>query len=256
MPRDSERYVPALGYATLPRLYDAVVKLTTREVTVKQTLVDALDCRAGSSVLDVGCGTATLASMISARFPAARIFGIDGDASVIERGRHKARRAAVAVDLQLGLAQQLPYADGAFDYVVSSLFFHHLSRALKEQVAREIQRVLRPGGQLYLVDWGAPGNALMRALFVAIELLDGFGNTRDNRLGLLPEILGRAGFTPVTTDATFNTLWGTLTLLHAVKPARFSTSGPLQPERSLSHSPARALPCRLARSVATPSCSS
>ncbi len=126
--------------------------------------------------------------------------------------------AGVAVRFEQGYSNHLPYPDESFDRIVSSLFFHHLSLPEKQETAREALRVLRPGGELHVADWGRASNRLMRALFVPIQLLDGFANTRDNVSGGLPAVFADAGFADVRQADTFATVFGTLALYRAVKP--------------------------------------
>ena len=112
----------------------------------------------------------------------------------------------------------LPYPAAHFDRAVSSLFFHHLTWPDKERTAREVFRVLKPGGELHVADWGAPANALMRGLFLSIQLLDGFPNTQDNVSGRLIELFRQAGFADVAQRQTFSTMYGTMALYTAFKP--------------------------------------
>ena len=102
------------------------------------------------------------------------------------------------------------------------MFFHHLSRADKQATLAEIYRVLRPGGELHVADWGKASGPLMRFAFLAIQLLDGFANTQDNVDGRLEPMFGAAGFTAVSQGSRFRTVFGTLTPFRAVKPRRIS----------------------------------
>lgn len=64
MNTETRRYVPALGFKFLTPLYDPLVRLTTREVTFKNALLDTANVDDRAQVLDVGCGTGTeLAAM-------------------------------------------------------------------------------------------------------------------------------------------------------------------------------------------------
>lgn len=123
------------------------------------------------------------------------------------------------VDFDRGLSCELPYPGGRFDRVLSSLFFHHLSWADKQRTAAELFRVLRPGGELHVADWGAPAGPLLRFGFLAVQLLDGFANTADNADGKLPGVFGDAGFAAVAVTRRFNTMLGTLDLIRATRPA-------------------------------------
>lgn len=122
------------------------------------------------------------------------------------------------VDLDHGLSCELPYSDGRFDRVLSSLFFHHLSWADKQRTAAELLRVMRPGGELHVADWGPPAGPLLRVGFLAVQLLDGFANTADNAYGKLPGVFGTAGFAAVAVTRRFNTVLGTLDLIRATRP--------------------------------------
>ena len=75
-----------------------------------------------------------------------------------------------------------------------------------------------PGGELHVADWGRPENALMRTLFLAVQCLDGFENTRDNVAGRLVSLFEEAGFSGVRESQTFSTMLGTIALYRAVKP--------------------------------------
>ena len=117
------------------------------------------------------------------------------------------------------LSYSLPYPAAHFDRVVSSLFFHHLSWGNKKRTAQELFRVLKPGAELHVADWGRADNALMRGLFLFVQLLDGFKNTQDNVSGKLITLFEQAGFVEVTQRQTFSTIYGTMALYSAVKPS-------------------------------------
>jgi len=216
---EDPHYVPALGFHWLTPYYDALVALSTRERSFKQALIRQAGIAAGQQVLDLACGTGTLAIWLKTAHPEAAVTGLDGDPQVLAIAARKARQAKVAVRFDEGLAYQLPYPQDCFDRVLSSLFFHHLRWEDKERSARELFRVLKPGAQLHVADWGRAQNPLMRALFLPVQLLDGFANTQDNVSGRLPELLAGAGFAQVARRQRFSTLFGTLELLSAVKPA-------------------------------------
>jgi ubiquinone/menaquinone biosynthesis C-methylase UbiE len=214
-----DRYVPALGFRWLTPLYDSVVRLTTRERAFKQALLSQAGLSSGQEVLDLACGTGTLTIWAKQRSPGLRLVGLDGDADVLARARAKAQAAGLEIAFDEGLSTALPYPDNRFDRVLSSLFFHHLDRAGKQRTLSQVFRVLKPGAELHVADWGRAANPLMRALYLGIQLLDGFDNTGDNVNGLLPEFMRAAGFTGITETRRFSTMWGTLSLYRAVKPA-------------------------------------
>lgn len=213
------RYVPALRFNSLTPLYDSVVAITTREKSFKRALLEQSAIQAGHRVLDLACGTGTLAIKIRQISAATEVTGIDGDPAILSIARRKAERAGARVQFDLGDACSLPYPDSRFDRVLSSLFFHHLDREQKAQALQEVFRILRPGGQLHVADWGKASNALMRTLFILVERLDGVDGTRDNVTGRLPDFFRHAGFRDVEGHRAFSTVFGTLALYSAVKPS-------------------------------------
>ena len=211
------QYVPALGFHRLTPLYDLVMKTAVRERTFKQKLIDQMHIEPGQRLLDLACGTGTLAIWIKQQHPEAEVTGVDGDPEILEIARNKASSADVEVSFDQALSHDLPYPDSFFDCVASSLFFHHLSQADKRRTAGEIHRVLKPDADLYLADWGRPASRLMRVLFTTVRIFDGFENTRDNILGGLTALFQQAGFTEVTEWERFNTIFGTLVLSRVTK---------------------------------------
>ena len=220
MQRPSEsKYVPALGFHWLTSYYDIVIGTTTRERSFKQALIKQARFEPGQRVLDLASGTGTLAIWIKQHQPQADVTGVDGDAAILSLASRKAQKANVSVQFDRALSYSLPYPAAHFDRVVSSLFFHHLSWENKERTARELFRILKPSAELHVADWGRATNALMRGLFLFVQLLDGFKNTQDNVSGKLITLFEQAGFVEVTQRQTFSTVYGTMALYSAVKPS-------------------------------------
>ncbi|WP_303287342.1 class I SAM-dependent methyltransferase [Marinobacter sp. SS8-8] len=212
------KYVPALGYHWLTPYYDAVVGTTTRERSFKHALIKQAGFEPGQQVLDLASGTGTLAIWIKQHQPQVHVTGVDGDPAILSLATRKAQKAKVSVQFERALSYNLPYPAAHFDRVVSSLFFHHLSWENKQRTAQELFRVLKPGAELHVADWGHASNILMRGLFVFVQLLDGFKNTQDNVSGKLVTLFEQAGFVDVTQRQTFSTIYGTMALYSAVKP--------------------------------------
>jgi ubiquinone/menaquinone biosynthesis C-methylase UbiE len=216
----SDSYIPALRYHWLTRIYDPIVRFTTRERTFKGALLRQADIQAGYRVLDLGCGTGTLATMVKLSHRSAEMFGLDADPETLSLAREKMARVGLEVQLDQGFASALPYATASFDRVLSSLFFHHVSDKLKDQAMLEVRRVLRPGGEFHIADWGKPASSAMRLAFFGIQMLDGFATTRESVMGEFPERLSLAGFETVELTRNYSTLFGTLSLFRARKPRR------------------------------------
>jgi ubiquinone/menaquinone biosynthesis C-methylase UbiE len=208
-------YLSALRFQALTRLYDPVVRLTSREGRFKELLVDQAAPAAGQRILDLGCGTGTLALQVKQREPGAELVGLDADPEMLAQARRKAEQARVEVELTEGFSTALPYEGASFDRVLSTLFFHHLDPEPKRQTAREIARVLKKGGELHVADWGRPSDPVMAAAFLGIRLLDGFENTADNVRGELPAIFEEAGLRRAEQTDRLRTVLGTMALYRA-----------------------------------------
>jgi SAM-dependent methyltransferase len=104
---------------------------------------------AGQRVLDVACGTGVVA--VTAARAGARVSGLDLTPPLLERARENASLAGADVDFREGDAEQLPFADGEFDVVLSQ--FGHMFAPRPEVAVAELLRVLKPGGTLAFSTW-------------------------------------------------------------------------------------------------------
>ena len=97
----------------------------------------------GEAVLDVGCGTGTLAIAAKEHVgPTGTVYGIDASPEMLARAEKKARKAGVEVVLKNAIAQALPFPDAQFDVVLTTIMLHHLPRKARQQCAAEMRRVL------------------------------------------------------------------------------------------------------------------
>jgi ubiquinone/menaquinone biosynthesis C-methylase UbiE len=137
--------------------YDLLAWLFTRgrERELRERIISLAGLGPGAAVLDIGCGTGTLAIAATRHVGASgTVHGIDASPPMIARATRKAEKAGVNAVFQLAAAEQLPYPDHRFDIVLSTMMLHHLPRTTREQCAREIKRVLKPGGRVLAVDFG------------------------------------------------------------------------------------------------------
>lgn len=148
----ARRYLPAASVDALLPVYDPIMRLLRFTAALGPLLAQA-EMRPGFHVLDIGCGTGTLALMIAAACPGVTITALDPDPRALARAAAKARRSGVQVQFDRGFADELPYPDAAFDRVFSSMMFHHVPRGEKPGVLREARRVLKPGGRLEFLDF-------------------------------------------------------------------------------------------------------
>jgi ubiquinone/menaquinone biosynthesis C-methylase UbiE len=210
-----DNYLPALRFPALTPVYDPLIRLTTRESLFKRRLVEQAAPEPGQRVLDLGCGTGTLALLVKERQSAAEVVGLDADPEMLDQARSKAERAGVELRLDEGFSTELPYPDGSFDLVLSTLFFHHLDLDSKRRTAREITRVLRAGGELHVADWGRPSDPVMAVAFLGVRLFDGLENTRENARGELPAIFEGEDLEDAQQTDRLRTAFGTLALYRA-----------------------------------------
>jgi SAM-dependent methyltransferase len=121
---------------------------------LRQRTVTLARLQPGDAVLDVGCGTGTLAMEAARRVGrAGRVTGVDPSPEQIARARAKAARRHVPIEFQIGVIEQLAFPDQTFDVVFSTLMMHHVPESLKRQGLAEIARVLKPGGRLVIADF-------------------------------------------------------------------------------------------------------
>jgi ubiquinone/menaquinone biosynthesis C-methylase UbiE len=137
--------------------YDFLVWLITlgRERAFRENLVRLARLQLGETVLDVGCGTGTLAISAKQRVGSTgTVCGIDASPEMIARAKKKARKAGVEIDFRNSIAEALPFPEAHFDVVLSTVMLHHLPDEARQQCACEIRRVLKREGRLLAVDFG------------------------------------------------------------------------------------------------------
>jgi len=145
--------------AAQARWYDALATVLTlgRDRPMRDRLAELAQLAPGESVLDVGCGTGSLALAAKRRVgDTGTVSGVDASPDMIALATRKATRAGAAVTFRSGTAERLPFPDASFDVVMATLMLHHLPASIRRDFAREALRVLEPGGRILLVDFSAP----------------------------------------------------------------------------------------------------
>jgi ubiquinone/menaquinone biosynthesis C-methylase UbiE len=102
-------------------------------------------------LLDVACGTGSFLAIIKHNWPRLPVTGLDLSAPYLRHARDELARWSW-VSLIDGTAEALPFPDRSFSLVTCVYLFHELPRAVRRRVAKEMARVLRPGGLLVFVD--------------------------------------------------------------------------------------------------------
>src|SRR5215472_16114002 len=112
-PESKRTYLPAAGFDwTLP-FYDPIVKLLGGE-KARRVLIDQAALQPGHRVLDIGCGTGTMAVLIKRQHPDVEIIGIDPDPKALARARRQAARAGVSIPVRPGVRRRTPIPRGPF----------------------------------------------------------------------------------------------------------------------------------------------
>lgn len=210
-------YIPALKYHFLTPIYDWFIRLTMPEVKVKNQLVQQAELQAGEKILDFGCGTATLTLLIEEQCTDGLVIGLDTDPEIVAIAKKKISQKKSAITVLIYEGKNLPFPDRTFDKVLSSWVFHHLTTSQKIAAFKEINRVLKPRGELHIADWGKAETKLMRLLFFILQVFDNFYTTNDNVKGKLPQLIRKGGFQRVEILGNQSTLFGTLSYFKAIK---------------------------------------
>lgn len=209
----SEAFVPALGFARLTPIYDAMLAVATREQVWRGALVEQVAPMSGETILDVGCGTGTLAILLKRVAPGARVIGIDPDPAALAIADRKARDAGVEVEWRRGFARDAAAVGaGVADKAVSSLVFHQVPVAEKRAGVAAMFDAVRPRGWVHVADYARQRGPMRRALFATIGLLDGIVNTAPNARGMLEDLLSENAGVQVQAQRVVETATGAISL--------------------------------------------
>lgn len=152
-------FVGAVSFAFSTAMYAHSTKRGKFEVWAE--LLDEVKLRGDERVLDLGCGRGAVLLAVAQRLSTGRAVGVDlwrtqdqsGNAQAITERNALAEGVADRIELHTADLRELPFGDGEFDLVVSSLAIHNIKAAAgRSQAIDEAVRVLRPGGRLLIAD--------------------------------------------------------------------------------------------------------
>lgn len=208
---NAQEFTPAAGRFAPTGFYDRGVALLTREAVWRRELLRLLGPANGETILDVGCGTGSLALLIKRAAPGAHVVGLDPDPRALSIARRKAHAAGIRIEWRQGFAREA--ADGgAFDKVVSSLVFHQVQVGEKKAGMAAMFAAANAGGTICIADYARQGAWPMRQLFRVIQVLDGRVNTEPNANGFLESELSMLCGRVVVARSAINTPTGTISI--------------------------------------------
>jgi ubiquinone/menaquinone biosynthesis C-methylase UbiE len=166
---------------------------------LRRTGLELCPPQPGWRVLDVGCGTGAQLELYQQAGCA--VAGIEASSAMTQVAR---RRLGARAALELADASRMPFAPASFDLALASMMLHELDEATRVAILDETARVLRPGGQLLVIDYHpgplrVPTGWLVRPFVLAAERLAGREHYRNHlaflAAGGMPALAAPRGFT-------------------------------------------------------------
>lgn len=207
-------YIPAFGKDALLPFYDLLTRVLGMGGNY-DALVAQADLADGLRVLEIGCGTGNVTVRAKRAAPGADVVGTDPDPLALARAQRKAQ-GLTGIRFERAYAQELPFADGEFDRALSSMMLHHLDEDVKAGALAELHRVLRPGGQLHILDIGGHTTAHHG---LAARWTKKNPHVTGNLDNAIPRLLRSVGFDCAEVGTRRNRFIGQLTFYRATRPA-------------------------------------
>lgn len=212
-----KQYTSALKFDWLTPLYAYVMPLFPQYRRLLDQLIKQAPIHAGQRILDVGCGPGEFLRRLKIYYPAIDAVGLDIDSHILKIAEEKSKEEKQSIDYIQGSSNELPFSDTSFHLVFSTLLFHHLSMAEKEQTLSEIYRILKEDGQAHILDFGPPRNSAINVGFLALQIFDGIENVRPHGKNKFIDLMLASPFSHVRLTDHFDTPIGTLYAYQLIK---------------------------------------
>jgi ubiquinone/menaquinone biosynthesis C-methylase UbiE len=160
----------------------------------RQRLLDLAELKAGERFLDIGCGPGRLVLAARERVgKSGEAYGIDPSAEMVELATRKAAKAGLSARFVRAAAEKLPFDDGFFDVITSSLVVHHITGdEPKRKAFGEMRRALKVGGRLLIVDFSIPRTGPLSLIGKPLGK-----HMNETSIDDYPELMRTAGLAPV-----------------------------------------------------------
>lgn len=187
-----KKFLPAARFNALAERYDFILGWIGFDKKYRRQIIDILNLpNKKIRVLDVGCGTGTVAVELKQQKSKIELYGIDPDEKILALARKKIIKNSVSVHLKQAYAQKLPFPDNHFDAAYSSLVWHHIPDHAKQECFNEVFRVLKKDGRFVLSDFGKPKYWWLPS---AAHFARFFEDGKANYEGRIPAMMEKAGF--------------------------------------------------------------
>jgi ubiquinone/menaquinone biosynthesis C-methylase UbiE len=177
--------------------YDPITKyvLPPNEIWVREALIDKIRVKP-QSILDLGCGTGSTTLMLQEKFPIAQVIGLDLSPYMLIVADYKAREKKAPIKWVHCDAKKTNFQANNFDLITVSLLFHETPVAISQLILQECLRILKPGGELIILD----GNQTTLRQTEWLNNVFEEPYIKDYANSSLESLMGRSGFENVQTD--------------------------------------------------------
>ena len=202
----NNKFIPAAHYNFLSHFYSPFMRIFFG--TIFRKITKYIQLKSEETLLDIGCGPGNLLGILHGKHPNSKLIGLDVDPKILKIARNK---LSDRIEFIESSATKLPFPDNSLDVVTSTLMIHHLKSYEKDQMIKEIYRILKPGGRFYLFDFSKPTN-LFGKIFV--KLFKNFEHMNDALEGRYTKWMKESGFKKI--EYIYNA-YGMISLAKALK---------------------------------------